>query len=160
LPPSKISLLRIFTKSCDVLLLIYFNVKEIQRISSLLSHPLTILSTTILTKSLPPIKVQISAPQEQKYKIAATERNQDPNISPPRVEADRKRLIELVPNAVSAVRAVRSRVVGDVARAAAREERLHIISARLSRRGGEEVEFRLGAGHGEAVEFSGDETGD
>ena len=149
-----------FTKSCDVLLLIYFNVKEIQRISSLLSHPLTILSTTILTKSLPPIKVQIPAPQEQKHKIAAAESNQNPNIPPPRIETDRKRLVELVSNAVSAIRAVRSRVVGDVACAAAREERGHIISARLSRRGGEEVEFRLGAGYREAMEFGGDEAGD
>ena len=129
------------------------------------SNILTVLSLAPLTINhpkniLPPIEVQIPTPQEQKHKIAAAERNQNPNIPPPRVEADRKRLVELVTNTVSAVRAVRSRIVGDVARAAAREEGAHVVAAVLARRGGEEVEFGGGAGDGEAVEFGGDEAGD
>ena len=108
---------------------------------------------------LPPIKVQIPAAQEQEDQITSTESNHDPEIPPSRVEANRKRLVELVADAVSAVLAIRSRVVGDVARAAAREEGAHVLAAGLARRGGEEVQFAGGAGYELVVQFGGDWKG-
>lgn len=117
-------------------------------------HPLPITSVD----HLPPIKVQIPAPQEQEDQITSTERNQNPKIPPPRIEANRQRLVELIAHAVSAVRTVRGRIVGDVTRSAAGEERAHVIPAGLAGRGGKQVEFGLRAGYGEAVELGGDEA--
>jgi hypothetical protein len=52
--------------------------------------------------------------------------------SPACVKADGKRLVELIANTVRAVRAIRGGVVSDVACAAAREERLHVVAAGLA----------------------------
>jgi RNA:NAD 2'-phosphotransferase (TPT1/KptA family) len=88
---------------------------------------------------LTPVKIQVPASQEQEEQVAATEGNQNAQISPSGVEADGKRLVELVANAVCAVRTIRSRVVSDVACAAARKEGLHVVAACLARGCGEQV---------------------
>jgi hypothetical protein len=92
-----------------------------------------------LTANLPPIEVQVPAPQEQENKITAAESNQNAQVSPACIKADGKRLVELVANAVRAVRAIRGGVVSDVACAAAREEGLHVIAASLTWGCGEQV---------------------
>jgi len=56
---------------------------------------------------LTPVEVQVSASQEQEEQVATTEGNQDAQVSPSGIEADGKRLVELVANAVRAVRTVR-----------------------------------------------------
>lgn len=71
---------------------------------------------------LTPVEVQVPASQEQEEQVTATESNQDPQVSPSRIEADGERLIELVANVVRAVRTVRRRVVSDVSCAAGRKE--------------------------------------
>lgn len=88
---------------------------------------------------LPPIEIQIPTPQKQENKITRAESDHNPQIPPPSIKRNRQRLIKLVSNAISAVRAVRGRVVGDVARAVGGEEGLHVFAAGLAGGRGEEV---------------------
>lgn len=88
---------------------------------------------------LTPVEIQIPASQEQEQQVAATEGNQDAQVSPSGIETDRERLVELISNAVGAVRTVRCRVVSDVAWAVGREEGLHVFSACLPWGRGEQV---------------------
>lgn len=90
---------------------------------------------------LPPVEVQVSASQKQEDQIASAERNQNAQIPPPRIKTDRKRLVELIANAVSAVRTIRSRVVSDISRPAVRKERLHVVAACLTWGSREQVQF-------------------
>ena len=85
------------------------------------------------------VEVQVPASQEQEEQVTATEGNQDSQVSPSGIEADGERLVELVANAVRAVRTVRSRVVGDVSCTIGREEGLHVVSACLTWGRGEQV---------------------
>jgi hypothetical protein len=108
---------------------------------------------------LTPVEVQVPASQKQEEQVAATEGNQNTQISPSGVEANRQRLVELVANAVRAVRTIRSRVVGDVTCAAARKEGLHVVAARLAWGRGEQVQLAGRTSDWAVVEFCGHEAG-
>ena len=78
--------------------------------------PMTRLSNSIVTlSSLPPIKVQVPAPNEQQNQITTNKGNENSKVPPARAERDAQRLIELVADAVGAVFAIRGLVVDDVA---------------------------------------------
>lgn len=97
--------------------------------------------------TLPLVEVQISASNEEQYEITANECSQDSEISPPGVETDSKRLVELVANFVCAVCTVRGLIVGKISRTTGGEEVGHIFAARLTRRRCKAVVFRVRTGH-------------
>lgn len=109
---------------------------------------------------LPSIKIQVPTPNKQQNQITPNKRGQNAKIPPPMTPRNAKRLIELIAHAVRTVRAIRSLVVGNVARSARREEGGHVLSASLAGWGGEAVELDVGADHGFFVEFVGHQAGD
>ena len=110
--------------------------------------------------NLPPVEVQVPASQEQENEVTATESNQNAQISPPRIKADRKGLIELIANTVCTVRAIRSRIVSNVSCTTARKERLHVVAAGLPWGCREQVQLAGCTPDRLSVEFCGYKTGD
>lgn len=118
------------------------------------------IPSNVPSQPLPPNKIQITTPQKQQHKITRAKRNHHAQIPPARPEADPQRFIKLVPDTISTVRAVRRRIVSDVARAAGREESGHVLAAGLAGRRDEAVQLGGRALHALAVQFCGDEAGD
>ena len=69
------------------------------------------------------------------------------------IEADAYRLIELVPELVSTVRAVRRSVIDDVTRTASGEESCHIVATCHTTRSSKVIEFPISADDGKAVKL-------
>lgn len=109
---------------------------------------------------LPSVEVQVPASQKQEYEVTATESNQNAQIPPPRIKANRQRLVELIANTVSAVRTIRSRIVSNVPSTTARKERLHVVAAGLAWGCREQVQLAGCTPDRLTVEFCGYKTGD
>lgn len=109
---------------------------------------------------LPPIKVQVPTPNEQEDQIATHERTKYTKVTPPVIEGDAQRLVELIADAICAVGTIRRRVVGNVAWTTSSEEGLHVVAAGRARWGSEAIEFGLSTDDGLAMKFVRDECGD
>lgn len=113
-----------------------------------------------LSKTLPPVEVEVPATKEQQDQVASDEGSQDSEIPPSMVERDAQRFVELIADTVCAVRTVRGGVVDDVAGSAGGEEFRHVVATILAGRCGEAVEFHIGAGDREVVELVGHQARD
>lgn len=97
--------------------------------------------------ALPLVEVQIPASNEEQYQIATNEGSQYSEISPPGVEADSKRLVELVANFVCAVCTVRGLIVGKISRTTGGEEVGHVLATRLAGRRRKAIVLRVCTSH-------------
>ena len=110
--------------------------------------------------SLSPIKIQISTTNEQQNQITPDKSRKNPKVSPALVKSDAEGFVELISNAIGAIRTVRSLIVDDISGTTGSEEIGHVFPTGLAEGCGEVVEFTRGTDDGEVVEFVGDEAGD
>ena len=98
--------------------------------------------------------------QKQKHQITPDKRDQNPQIPPAILKCKIQSVVKLISNFIRAILTHTCRVIHEIPKPAALEERRHIFPTRLAGEGREVLKLHRRAVHGSIVEFGDDHAAD